>query len=492
MRNWDQPLKPMNNFDCGHLLAMGRHIPTPFYLSLAKEQQAEEIKIERVLRIVPGKRIIGLSNWRNQSVIVKLFFGPGHWKRNLLSDIRGINLLRQRQIPTPEILHQTTTADERGAVLLIDYLEQGSSLQALVDETNEQEEALPVLKMAISTIARCHREGLWQEDIHLDNFMLVGERVYVLDGGDIGAVDGDLELERALGNLALFFAQFPVDMDSHIPAMLDYYQAQSKSLPDAEIEKFADRVIDQRNRRLDHFEKKLYRSTTANRSIQNPNKFVVYDRELHSTELDNFIENPDALIHEDRIIKAGNASTVARIALSQKNCVLKRYNLKSIWHSFKYLFRPSRAHRSWRNASVLEMLGLNTPHPYLVYEERAFWCLRRRAYFLCEDLNARNLLEQFETDADSLPIEQLLSSFKRLFEIMIAYQISHGDMKASNFVFKDKRLFVLDLDAMKRHSNKAAFAKALQKDLNRFMRNWQGSRFEEQFQSMVSGIKLPA
>ncbi|MDD9889828.1 MAG: hypothetical protein OXU30_05745 [Gammaproteobacteria bacterium] len=480
----------MNNLNCDHLLAMGRHIPTPFYLSLTKEQEEEEIKIESILRIVPGRRLIGLSRWRNQSVIVKLFFGPGHWKRNLLADIRGINLLRQRRIPTPEILHQTTTLDERGAVLLIDYLKQGISLQELLDNPDEQQMTLPVLKMAIDTIARCHRQGLWQDDIHLDNFMLAGESVYVLDGGAIGAVDGALQVEQALGNLASFFAQFSVDKDADIPAMLDYYQSLSKSLPDIEIENFPERVISQRKRRLDNFEKKLYRSTTANRRIQAVNRFVVYDRQIHSAELDKFIQNPEAQIQGDSIIKAGNASTVARIALGQQNYVLKRYNLKSLWHSFKYLFRQSRAHRSWRNASLLEMLGLDTPHPYLIYEERACWFLRRRAFFLCEDLNTANLLEQFEANADSLPIEQLLASFKRLFEAMITYQISHGDMKASNFVFKDSRLYILDLDAMKRHSSRKAFNKAMQKDLNRFMRNWQGSRFEEQFNSMVSEIRL--
>ena len=118
----------MNNFNCEHLIEMGRHIPTPFYLSLDKEQKEEAIKIESILRIVPGKRMTGISNWRNQTVIVKLFFGPGHWKRNLLSDIRGMNLLRQRHILTPEILHETATFDGKGAVLIIDYLQRCRSL----------------------------------------------------------------------------------------------------------------------------------------------------------------------------------------------------------------------------------------------------------------------------------------------------------------------------------------------------------------------------
>ncbi|NKB34586.1 MAG: hypothetical protein GKR91_15950 [Pseudomonadales bacterium] len=482
----------MNNFKCEHLIAMGRQVPTPFYLSLVKDQQKEEeIKIDSILRIVPGRRLIGLSNWRNQAVIVKLFFGPGHWKRNLLSDIRGIHLLRQRHIPTPDILHQTTTLDGNGAALLIDYLEQGKSLLRLLDEASSEERKLSIIKMAVATIAKCHTEGLWQNDIHLDNFMLLGERIYLLDGGEIGAIDTHLDLPRALDNLSLFFAQFAVDMDKHISGMLDHYQSHGSTLPDSEIETFHSRVISKRQHRLDNFEKKLFRSTTANHSIQDSNRFVVYDREIHSNDLESFIENPSSFIKDENMLKAGNASTVASVALDNRRFVLKRYNLKSLWHSLKYLFKPSRAHRSWLNASLLEMLGVNSPHPYLIHEERAFWIFRRRAYFLSEDLDASNLLEQFDkAGASALPVEKLVIAFKQLFETMITYQISHGDMKASNFVYLRDRLYVLDLDAMKRHKNRGTFNRAIKKDINRFMKNWQGSSIESDFEKMVEGLEF--
>lgn len=481
----------MNNFTCENLVTMGRYIPTPFYLFLGKEQQ-DEIKIETILRIIPGKRLIAISSWRNQTVIVKLFFGRGRWKRNFLQDIRGIHLLKDRGIPTPEILHQTTTNDQKGAVLLINYLEQGIGLQSLVEDSDSEEHMRTILQMAITLIARCHRGGLWQEDIHLNNFMLVGETIYVLDGGDIKAVDTALGLELALSNLALFFAQFTVDMDSHIPSMLKLYQSENTELPIEEVEDFALQVIDQRIKRLDLLEKKLFRSTTANRNIQDSTKFIVYDRQIHSVEIEKFIENLNDQFLVGKIIKAGNASTVSRIALGSNNYICKRYNLKSFWHSVRYLFKPSRAHHSWRNAWILEMLGVDTPHPCLIFEERLCYFLRRRAYFLCQDLNEKNLLEQFETRAETLPIEKLVQAFKTLFEIMIKYQISHGDMKASNFIFSNDRLYVLDLDAMKRHKNKNRFIKAMQRDLDRFMKNWKGSSLEGRFKEIVNQINLYA
>ena len=481
----------MNNFNCEHLIEMGRHIPTPFYLSLDKEKKEEAIKIESILRIVPGKRLTGISNWRNQTVIVKLFFGPGHWKRNLLSDIRGMNLLRQRHILTPEILHETATFDGKGAVILIDYLQRGKNLHELVNEASSEDRKLALINLTVATIAKCHGQGLWQNDIHLDNFMLVDDRVYVLDGGDINAVDTEIGWQQASENLSLFFAQFPVDMDINIPALLEHYQSQSRNLEDSDLNAFAGRVIAQRIKRLDRFEKKLFRSTTAYRSIYDTNRFVVYDRQIHSDELESFIGNPSSYINDENLLKAGNASSVSRVAFANRSFVLKRYNLKSLWHSFKYLFKTSRAHRCWLSASILEMLGINTPHPYLIYEERAFWLLRRRAFFLSEDLDESNLLEKFEkSGADALPIETLVLAFKQLFETMNTYLITHGDMKASNFVYLRDRLYVLDLDAMQRHKSRRSFNKVFQKDLKRFMMNWHGSSIESQFATMVVNIQL--
>ena len=137
------------------------------------------------------------------------------------------------------------------------------------------------------------------------------------------------------------------------------------------------------------------------------------------------------------------------------------------------------------------MLGINTPHPYLIYEERAFWLLRRRAFFLSEDLDESNLLEKIENlGADTLPIEALVLAFKQLFETMNTYLISHGDMKASNFVYLRDRLYVLDLDAMQRYKSRKSFNKAFQKDLKRFMKNWHGSSFESQFATMIVNLQL--
>jgi tRNA A-37 threonylcarbamoyl transferase component Bud32 len=152
--------------------------------------------------------------------------------------------------------------------------------------------------------------------------------------------------------------------------------------------------------------------------------------------------------------------------------------------------QPSRAHHTWRNAWMLEMLGIATPHPFLMLEERVLWLFRRRAYFLMEKVPAANLIDQLES-GDATPGE-VAESFEKLFQILHAYRISHGDMKATNFIFSDQKLYVLDLDAMRRHKSQSRFDTASARDLARFQQNWKGSEFEPVFTKMSeSAVSSP-
>ena len=61
---------------------------------------------------------------------------------------------------------------------------------------------------------------------------------------------------------------------------------------------------------------------------------------------------------------------------------------------------------------------------------------------------------------------------RTLFANLAAAHISHGDLKASNFICGGEELVVLDLDVMRQHDSEASWRKAWQKDRARFLRNW--------------------
>tara|TARA_B100000609_G_C17186085_1_gene419800 strand:- start:951 stop:1376 length:426 start_codon:yes stop_codon:yes gene_type:complete len=137
------------------------------------------------------------------------------------------------------------------------------------------------------------------------------------------------------------------------------------------------------------------------------------------------------------------------------------------------------------------MLGVETPRPFLIMEERLFGLLRKKAYFICEKIEAPNLMEYFEgKQLNHSELAKIIARFRNLFQIMIDYKISHGDMKASNFIFHNEKLFVLDLDGMKRHQSNRYFKKAIMKDFNRFMKNWRNNEYEEEFKSMIDELEI--
>ncbi len=476
----------MTDFSSAELIAMGRHIPTPFSFSVETEQGAVELKIDSLLRVVPGKRLVALSTWQNRTVIVKIFISSNRWKRGMLKDIAGINRLNQARIPNPDLLLQTTTSDKKAGVLIIEYLRQGASLATLFDEATSIDDKAEILEMGVKVVADCHQAGLWQNDSHLDNFMLSAGIVYVLDGADIKSKGSVLDSDTRLKNFAMFLAQFPVAQDKHWRDLFDQYSKQAPGLSADDAVRFNKRIIKARRKRLNAFERKLTRSTTANRCEQGSNFFYIYDRSIHSAELDCFIADPDSFIDEKQLLKDGNSSTVALIKINERNYVLKRYNIKSFWHGISRAFRPSRAHHSWRNASVLEMLGVATAHPFLFLEERVFWLFRKRAYFLCEFIEGHDLGTAWKKQELENSENEIVALFRDLFKIMADYRISHGDMKATNFLLQDKELYVLDLDAMVRNRSKEKFTEKFSKDLERFRKNWVGTSMEPEVETLLT------
>jgi len=132
------------------------------------------------------------------------------------------------------------------------------------------------------------------------------------------------------------------------------------------------------------------------------------------------------------------------------------------------------------------MLGVATAHPFLYLEERVFWLFRKRAYFLCEYIEGHDLGTALEKQELETSETEIVALFRGLFKIMADYRISHGDMKATNFLLKDDKIFVLDLDTMTRNTSKGKFIEKFGKDLKRFRKNWVGTSMEPEVRTLLA------
>jgi tRNA A-37 threonylcarbamoyl transferase component Bud32 len=170
-----------------------------------------------------------------------------------------------------------------------------------------------------------------------------------------------------------------------------------------------------------------------------------------------------------KTLKDGRTSTVAKVELQDESFVVKRYNLKNTWHALDRLWRPSRAWHSWREGHRLRFLSIATPEPLALIEER-LGPLRRRAFLItayCPGVSLKQYLS-----ADQEPDPATASAILSLFNALHRQRISHGDLKATNLLWHDAQLFVIDLDAMIQHRSATAFARAWRRDRARLLCNW--------------------
>ena len=76
-----------------------------------------------------------------------------------------------------------------------------------------------------------------------------------------------------------------------------------------------------------------------------------------------------------------------------------------------------------------------------------------------------------------------------LFAALARHNISHGDMKATNILIDGDKAVLVDLDALKQHRFSWAFRRAFQKDIARFLRNWDDEpKIQELFKERLSAI----
>lgn len=170
-----------------------------------------------------------------------------------------------------------------------------------------------------------------------------------------------------------------------------------------------------------------------------------------------------------RVLKHDGVTTVVVVGDRERRWVVKRYNTKNRWHAVRRLLRSSRAVNCWNAAAGLRAAAIDTPRPVAVMEERRLGFLRGRSYFIHEFIDGHTLADLLlRADEDrSRLMEQAAGIVRRLRESGIV----HGDLKATNFLSSQGRMYLVDLDAT-RAAKGRRLENGLRKDRERFLRNW--------------------
>ncbi|MDR2032324.1 MAG: hypothetical protein LBP86_08770 [Azoarcus sp.] len=463
----ENPAAPPPLLNAGDLVRAGRQLPLPCAIRC---DDGGRLDLLRPLRVLPGKRITVEGRREGQPVLAKLFIAPGsasHWQR----ERNGLAALAAAGVPSASVLAAGALADG-GHYLLAEFFPDAPSLAGEL-ETRGAAAVREWLEAACARIGLMHAHGLVHDDPHPGNFLIHADGLRVVDGGGVRRRAAPLPGSEADANLARFLAQLPPGAEEALAGDLiaAYRAADPHHAPEfAALRPLIER---HRHRRLDDYLDKTLRPCTlfeVRRAARHFSAVARADADLFAP----LLADPDGAMARSAPLKRGHTTTVVRIELAGRSLAVKRYNLKNAAHALSRAWRPSRAWHAWREGHRLLFLGIDTPAPRALIEER-LGPLRRRAWLVMDYRAGRDLGEHLApyTDAAAPPPAES-EALLRLFGTLHTHRISHGDLKASNLLWDDARrgIFIIDLDSMTQHSLPATHAHAWRRDRARLLANW--------------------
>jgi len=432
-----------------------------------------------VLRLLPFKRLVLEANNTDEHVIIKLFSSAQNGFRNLKQEEKGHELACAANIAVPELLLSSKKVD-RCFAIVYKYIKNTEHFTLGLEDTRFDR-----ITNLYQFLAKMHLYGIYQDDIHQGNFLLKDENLYLVDLGSIVCERQGipLSIDKSLANLAKLIVQFYFFEQNMLTQRVNlYFQERKWQLTEKQQTHFSMLLDKAWKKRKKEYLKKCYRNctmTSYHHSLSSESAFRThfikyFSRNIHS--------NIDQIMAKGSILKAGNSATVVKINIDGFNLVIKRYNIKNFSHLLRRFWRPSRASVSWRNANLLELIGIKTPKP-IGFIEKRFGPFRSTAYFISEYQEADSLLSTYSKRA---PLEKELTQISNLFETLNKFKISHGDFKASNLLINSSgEISLIDLDSMHEHMNHALFQRAHNKDKNRFLRNWRDKATQDTLKNII-------
>ena len=453
---------------------------TPFSLFLPPDSRLEpEIHCLRLLRDLPGKRQVYLGQWGDQQIVAKVFVPHKRAGRYWQREERGITIMVQRGILTPEILYSGPLDHGAGLVIILPFVAHAETLLEKWISISNTRERIKILSLLMTVLSDHHQAGLIQGDLHLGNFLLAKEQIYTLDGSDITVYRQSVGLHKSVDNLGLLGAQFFPEDDKLVENWLQMYcRFRNFAYNENLLQKLKTRIAVQRHKRKKKVLRKIFRECSAVVFRQDGSRRMFCLRRHFTASMAVFLDDPEKYLAEKNVelLKDGNSSTVMGLTIGNTPMVVKRYNIKGLFHGLRRSIARTRASRSWENAHLLEFYGFRTAGPVAMVEYRR-GLFPRTSYFIAEYVDGASCADFFKDFSGSEAKKE--KAAKAVVDVLLQLRrlhISHGDLKAGNIIMTDRGPVVIDLDSLREHRFSISFKKFSARDLERFQRNWENDQ----------------
>lgn len=448
------------------------NLPMPFILKL---KDTSTLISEKLIRFVPRKRIIVFGMWNNQKVVAKIFFHPKKAHATFARDVRGVKILHAVNIPSAKLLYEGEAFDQpQLRIMILEKIENAMTLFEVWRLKKSIAEVMPLLRAVTIELATHHVLGIIQRDLHLKNFLITTNTIYSLDGSKIVDYHYPLSKKISLKYLALFLVQFGVGTETLRKELFELYAKARGWIITQQDVKYLYKEIRRTGHRLtSHYLQKIFRNSTSFKKIDKFTRTIFYDREYQTPEFIKLLHQPEWYFNEypHEVLKAGRSATVIKININQRTFVIKRYNIKNIWHRIRRFFKKTRAANSWRLAQKLFSQGILTPKPVAIVEKK-FLSFKGKSYFIMEYVQGLNLGD-YIAQANFTEINALSKKIFTLFKNLKEMGLIHGDFKKTNIIIHNDNPILIDLDGMKEYRINKKFFHKFNKDIQRFLQNFE-------------------
>jgi tRNA A-37 threonylcarbamoyl transferase component Bud32 len=431
-------------------------------------QEGEEmVCCHHLLRSIEGRREVYDGSWNGRKVIVKLFSDRLHSTRHLNREWKCLKTLQCKGISSPLPLFKGETEDGKKAVVMEKVANSSTVLDAF-KKTDDKNRQLELLLMVSREVANHHNKGVFQKDLHLNNFLLKEKELFALDAGQMSFVRGQIGLKKGLKKLALICA-FLEEHKAIEKICKEYIETRGWKYEESDTAFFKKQMIVQRKHRLRRVLKKYLRTNKLHIRIRDKNYKGMFERKFADRiETLSFIKEIDTKMNEGGILKDGKTCFVSRFKLDSKDVVVKRYNYKGFFHSLRHTLKGSRAKKCWTDGLLLKILNIATPQPLAYFEKRKGPFLLN-SYIVTEYIEGMNLYEYMREDARSEQERSaMMGKVDELLEDLGKHRITHGDLKHINILITNKGPVLTDLDGMIMHTFNWSYKIRSKKDSNRF------------------------
>ena len=443
----------------------------PFQLVIKQtypERRTERLLCTELLRVVPGRRCVYNARWNDRGVIVKAFSHKLSSKRHLRREWQSLMTVARRGLRVPELLFYGQCENGDWAVV-VEKIENSSTALEMFENLQNPNEKLDLLILVGNELAGQHNKGVLQKDLHLGNFLLKDDEVFLLDAGQMQFFPGAIDRKKSLAQLARLVLYLSTDdIGATLKICEEYFKARGWHFKDTDTALLKKQISIQQQRGIRHGLKKCLRTSRRTLRIKTGGTTAVFDKDFcNGAEPIDFIEQIDTLMDKGEILKNGNTCYVSRLAWNNKDVVVKRYNHKGFIHSLRHTIRQSRARRCWLHGNRLEMLKISSPKP-LAYIEQYKGLLIWKSYLVTEYIHGQKLYNFLQDErVDSERRLSVMQQVKVLLERLGKHRITHGDLKHTNIIITNNAPFLTDLDAMQVHRWNWSYRIKRAKDLER-------------------------